>query len=140
MTMSIEPTMAGMSAIRQPRQISSVTLRLQKLDDFAHRFLTTCGWCGRKIPPDTEVFGGGGKARPGIDLTSHAGQVLPVYLITLDKTVLVAVTGYGQEEDRRRSREAGFDYHLTKPLAPNLLTAFVASPGGNRPAESSAAN
>lgn len=29
--------------------------------------------------------------------------------------VLVAVTGWGQEEDRRRSREAGFDYHLVKP-------------------------
>lgn len=29
---------------------------------------------------------------------------------------LVALTGYGQEEDRRRSREAGFDAHLTKPM------------------------
>lgn len=30
-------------------------------------------------------------------------------------TVLVAMTGYGQEDDRRRSREAGFDHHLLKP-------------------------
>lgn len=30
--------------------------------------------------------------------------------------LLVAVTGWGQEDDRRRSREAGFDYHLTKPV------------------------
>jgi CheY-like chemotaxis protein len=45
--------------------------------------------------------------------------------------VLAAVTGYGQEEDRRQAREAGFDYHLTKPLAPGALTAFIAaSPGG----------
>jgi PAS domain S-box-containing protein len=29
---------------------------------------------------------------------------------------LVAVTGYGQEEDRRRSLEAGFDYHMVKPI------------------------
>ena len=29
--------------------------------------------------------------------------------------VLVAVTGWGQEEDRRRSKEAGFDHHMTKP-------------------------
>ena len=28
----------------------------------------------------------------------------------------VAVTGYGQEEDRRQAKEAGFDFHLTKPL------------------------
>jgi signal transduction histidine kinase len=30
-------------------------------------------------------------------------------------TLLVALTGWGQEEDRRRSREAGFDHHLVKP-------------------------
>jgi len=30
--------------------------------------------------------------------------------------ILVAVTGWGQEEDRRRSREAGFDGHLVKPV------------------------
>lgn len=29
---------------------------------------------------------------------------------------LIAVTGWGQEDDRRRSREAGFDVHLTKPV------------------------
>ena len=33
----------------------------------------------------------------------------------LENMVLVAMTGYGREEDRRRSREAGFDHHLTKP-------------------------
>jgi signal transduction histidine kinase/ActR/RegA family two-component response regulator len=31
------------------------------------------------------------------------------------RMLLVAVTGYGQDEDRRRSREAGFDHHLVKP-------------------------
>jgi CheY-like chemotaxis protein len=30
--------------------------------------------------------------------------------------VLVAVTGWGQEEDRRRTEETGFDYHLIKPV------------------------
>jgi len=30
--------------------------------------------------------------------------------------VLIAVTGWGQEEDKKRSRQAGFDYHLTKPI------------------------
>jgi CheY-like chemotaxis protein len=36
-------------------------------------------------------------------------------------TVLVAITGYGQDEDRRRSREAGIDHHLVKPVAPETL-------------------
>jgi CheY-like chemotaxis protein len=31
--------------------------------------------------------------------------------------VLVAQTGWGQEEDRQRSRAAGFDYHLVKPVS-----------------------
>jgi CheY-like chemotaxis protein len=44
------------------------------------------------------------------------------------RTPLVAVTGYGQDEDRRRSQEAGFDYHLTKPVDPKALEAFVAQP------------
>ncbi len=41
------------------------------------------------------------------------------------RTPLVAITGYGQDEDRRRSREAGFDLHLTKPVDPGELLAFV---------------
>ena len=38
---------------------------------------------------------------------------------------LVAITGYGQEEDRRRSREAGMDRHLTKPVDPDTLRALL---------------
>ncbi|MDC3954011.1 GAF domain-containing protein [Polyangium jinanense] len=34
----------------------------------------------------------------------------------LGRVVLVALTGWGTEEDRRQAREAGFDYHLTKPV------------------------
>jgi CheY-like chemotaxis protein len=45
-----------------------------------------------------------------------------------DKVLLVALTGYGQEEDRRRSREAGFDHHLVKPVDPEVLLALFAAP------------
>ena len=40
--------------------------------------------------------------------------------------MIMAVTGYGQEEDRRRSREAGFDRHLVKPVDPDLLRKLIA--------------
>ncbi len=30
--------------------------------------------------------------------------------------MLIAISGYGQEQDRRRSREAGFDRHFVKPV------------------------
>jgi len=43
------------------------------------------------------------------------------------RAVLVAVTGYGQEEDRRRSRSAGFDHHLVKPVAPETLRLLLSS-------------
>lgn len=42
-------------------------------------------------------------------------------------TRLIALTGYGQEEDRRRAHDAGFDYHLTKPVEPDVLTALLDS-------------
>lgn len=37
------------------------------------------------------------------------------------ETVLVALTGWGQESDRRRSGDAGFDHHLVKPVEPRAL-------------------
>jgi CheY-like chemotaxis protein len=40
--------------------------------------------------------------------------------------VLVALTGWGQDEDKRRSHDAGFNYHLTKPPDPEALEALIA--------------
>jgi CheY-like chemotaxis protein len=48
------------------------------------------------------------------DLPGHADRVI------------IAVTGWGQDEDRLRSQEAGFDLHLTKPLDPAALEAVIA--------------
>jgi signal transduction histidine kinase len=42
---------------------------------------------------------------------------------------LIALTGYGGEEDRRRSHEAGFDIHLTKPVDPGLLRRLLSTGG-----------
>jgi len=38
---------------------------------------------------------------------------------------LIAMTGYGQAEDRRRALEAGFDAHLVKPVDPELLSRIL---------------
>lgn len=48
--------------------------------------------------------------------------------------LLVSVTGYGQEEDRRKAQEAGFDHHLIKPVNPDTLQRLVAQDGRGRPA------
>ena len=41
--------------------------------------------------------------------------------------VLVALTGWGQEQDQRRAYAAGFDYHVTKPAEPDALESLIAS-------------
>jgi CheY-like chemotaxis protein len=45
---------------------------------------------------------------------------------------LIALTGWGQEENRRRSREAGFDHHLVKPVDLEVLQAILASLGSQK--------
>jgi signal transduction histidine kinase/DNA-binding response OmpR family regulator len=43
----------------------------------------------------------------------------------LSRAYVMALTGYGREEDQKRSREAGFDLHLTKPIDRATLTAAL---------------
>jgi two-component system, sensor histidine kinase len=43
------------------------------------------------------------------------------------RPVLIALTGYGQPEDRRRATEAGFDEMLVKPVDPTALTELLAT-------------
>jgi PAS domain S-box-containing protein len=47
--------------------------------------------------------------------------------------VLIALTGYGQEEDRKRASEAGFAHHLTKPFEPEALERLLARTGRQDP-------
>ena len=44
----------------------------------------------------------------------------------LFRVVAVALSGYGQEEDQRKARQAGFDHHLTKPARPEELERVLA--------------
>lgn len=45
----------------------------------------------------------------------------------LERTILAALTGWGQLEDRRRTAEAGFDHHLVKPPEPHAVEAVIAT-------------
>jgi two-component system CheB/CheR fusion protein len=49
----------------------------------------------------------------------------------LEKVVIAAVTGYGGEESQRKSQEAGFDRHLTKPIGRAVLEELVKSAAAN---------
>ena len=58
---------------------------------------------------------------------------------SLAGTTLVALTGYGSDEDRRRSLAAGFDCHLVKPIDFDDLERILAAPGARAAARSAAA-
>jgi CheY-like chemotaxis protein len=57
----------------------------------------------------------------------------------LHEVVLVALTGYGQQEDRRRALDAGFNFHLTKPTAMTSLRELLSKlPAGRTTIEAAA--
>jgi len=47
------------------------------------------------------------------------------------KMMLVALTGWGQEKDKQRTKEAGFDHHLVKPAEPAAIQKLLSSPAGD---------
>ena len=47
-----------------------------------------------------------------------------------DRAALVAISGYGQDDDLRRSSEAGFDHHLVKPVDGAVLRKLIAEVSG----------
>ena|SRR5437899_9363233 len=64
-------------------------------------------------------------ALPGLD-GYHVAQGLRTAL-GADGVFLVALTGHGHPDDRRRALEAGFDLHLLKPVDPRVLSEALAS-------------
>jgi DNA-binding response OmpR family regulator len=71
-------------------------------------------------PPDVALLDIGLRGRSGHDLAREIRARLPRSAVRL-----VAVTGYGQPEDRARAEEAGFDLHLVKPVGVDELCHAV---------------
>jgi CheY-like chemotaxis protein len=83
--------------------------------------------------PDAVLLDVGLPGMDGYEVARHIRQ-RPAF----GRTTLVAVTGYGREEDRRRAAEAGFDHHLTKPADPAVLDRLLRGGGGNGQAHDAA--
>ena len=82
----------------------------------------------RANPPDVALIDLG---LPGVDGYEVARR-LRASPATSD-VMLFAITGYGQDEDRRRALAAGFDVHLVKPFHYPELMAAVQRSSGVRP-------
>ncbi len=76
--------------------------------------------------PDVAVLDIGLPVMDGYELARRIRKA-PV----ASRTMLIALTGYGQEEDLARSRQAGFAHHLVKPVDPDELLRLFASIAGN---------
>jgi signal transduction histidine kinase len=65
-----------------------------------------------------------------IGLPDGSGIDIMVHVKARSQTKGIAISGFGQHEDVRRSREAGFDVHLTKPVDFNLLQSVIQKVAG----------
>ena len=79
-----------------------------------------------QLEPDTVLIDIG---LPGIDGYEVVRQIR---LKLRDHSRLIALSGYGQEKDRQRAFEAGFDDHLLKPVDPTRLLAVLSAPRPQR--------
>lgn len=82
----------------------------------------------RKISPQVCLLDIG---LPDMDGTELARQIRK--MPETQAAVLIAVTGYGQEQDRTKTRAAGFDHHFVKPVTFSQLLALLAKIPENRP-------
>jgi len=84
--------------------------------------------CAQKIRPEVVLMDIG---MPVLDGYAAARRIRSRAWGT--EIVLVAVTGWGQDEDRKRSERAGFDYHLTKPIHLSGLCTLLETLAARKP-------
>jgi CheY-like chemotaxis protein len=76
--------------------------------------------CIRAQRPDVALIDIGLPGMSGYDVARAVRRDMPEQRIRL-----VAITGYGQPADRARAMQAGFDAHLLKPIAPQMLKELL---------------
>ena len=125
--------------------VSSTTLRLMIVDDnedAAGSLAMLCELWGHEV----RVASSGAEAlqmianvRPHLILLDIGMPTMDGYEVArrlrkmpgVEKTVLAALTGWNQTEDRRKTTEAGFDHHLVKPPEAEMLQQLIADIAAN---------
>ena len=127
-----EPAVAALRPESPPRRV----LIIEDNDDTRQMLRTALAMNGHEV--DEAADGASGLAaaaslRPDVALVDIGLPDIDGYEVARrlrqvapdGKLVLVAITGYGQPADRDRSRQAGFDAHLTKPIGPEHLREAI---------------
>jgi signal transduction histidine kinase len=74
--------------------------------------------------PDVVLCDVGLPEMDGVEVCQKVRELAPGF-----RPLMVALTGWGKEEDRKRTRDAGFDHHLVKPVALEMLSDVLRSVG-----------
>jgi CheY-like chemotaxis protein len=125
---------AGASDPAPLRRILVVDDNVDSADSMAE-LLRVWGHEVQAVYNGSEALGAAAEFRPeiallDIDMPDMSGYELARRLTVrdgLNGTMFVALTGYGQDEDHRRSAEAGFRAHLVKPVDPEALRRLLAT-------------
>jgi CheY-like chemotaxis protein len=134
------------SAPELPALAASKNLRILVVEDnhdsaqSLRKLLELCGYSVTVAYSGREGLEAAQRVRPDIvlcdiGLPDSDGYELAAALRTNPATArarLIAVTGYGGEQDRKRSREAGFQLHLVKPVKPENLLQELDQPAKKR--------
>jgi two-component system CheB/CheR fusion protein len=132
----------GPSAVAETAEPGEITRRVLVVDDSSDgaetlaRLLRADGLDVRTAVDGPSALAAAETFRPevvllDIGLPGMDGYQVAARLRQLPDTraaLLIALTGYGQDRDRRRAAEAGFDQHLTKPVDHPMLLRLLRSP------------
>jgi two-component system, sensor histidine kinase len=125
-----QPRVTPRPLARQSRRI----LIVEDNDDAREALSTALRLLGHEVHEAADGLGAidvAVKLRPDIALIDVGLPELDGYEVArrlrkdAQRICLVALTGYGQPEDRRRAQEAGFDHHIVKPVDPAVLDAVL---------------
>src|SRR5262245_61583490 len=129
------PTPAPTQAVLAPKRARTI-LVIEDNDDARESLRLLLESLGHRVLAAVDGHQGVAQAleqRPGVLLVDLGLPGMDGYEVARavrsspggKSAVLIAVTGYGQAEDRRRSTEAGFDAHLVKPVSQSLLSVLI---------------
>lgn len=122
-----EPTGPSLRVLVADDNVDSLATLAMLLKECGHQVHTACD--GSAVEEAALAF------RPNVVLLDIGLPKLDGFEIakrlrqhtSLQYVILIALTGYGQESDRERSKEAGFDYHLVKPTDFGSVLTILAS-------------
>jgi signal transduction histidine kinase len=105
-------------------------------------FIETLGYEARKVHDGPAALRAAAEFEPAVALLDIGLPVMDGYELAVrlrdlapGRIKLVAVTGYGQEEDRERAKTAGFDAHLVKPVDLDALASLLEELAGTTTAD-----